>query len=348
MKKATSNLMTNYSKKSFWKVGLSKKDPVTVSVTGGTGNIAYSLAFRIASGELLGKDQPVILNLIDIPEMESRLVGVKMELEDCAFPLLAKTNTTSKLSEGFKDVDIAFLVGSKPRTKGMERGDLLKQNGKIFVEQGKALSDHAKRSVKVLVVGNPANTNCLIAMKNAPSLKPENFTAMTRLDHNRAEAQLAIKTNTPVQGLNKVAIWGNHSSTMYADLANATVNGKKAIDIVGKEWYEKTFIPLVAKRGADIIAARGASSAASAANAAIDHVRDWVAGSEDWVSMAIPTDGKLYDIPKDIIFSFPCTTDQGQYKVVTGLKFDEFGKQKIKITTDELISERAEVEHLLK
>lgn len=280
--------------------------------------------------------------------MEAKLTGVKMELDDCAFPLLVQANTTTKLSEGFKDIDVALLVGSKPRGKGMERSDLLKQNGAIFVDQGKALGDHAKRNVKVLVVGNPANTNCLIAMKNAKGLRPENFNAMTRLDHNRALAQLAQKTNTPVQGLSKVAIWGNHSSTMYADLHNASVNGKKALDIVGREWYEKTFIPVVAQRGAEIIKARGASSAASAGNAAIDHVRDWMLGTEEWVSMAIPTDGKTYDIPKDLIFSFPCTTDKGEYKVVPGIKLDEFSKAKIKVTTDELIAERNEIEHLLK
>jgi malate dehydrogenase len=321
---------------------------MTVAITGGSGNISYSLAFRVANGDLLGKDQPVIINLVDIPDMESKLQGVRMELEDCAFPLLVKTNTTSKLSEGFKDIDVALLVGSKPRTKGMERGDLLKQNGKIFVEQGKALSDHAKRSVKVLVVGNPANTNCLIAMKNAPSLRPENFNAMTRLDHNRALAQLAQKTGTAVQSLEKLAIWGNHSSTMYADLANSTVDGKNALELVGREWYEKTFIPVVAQRGAAIIQARGASSAASAANAAIDHVRDWVLGTDQWVSMSIPTDGKLYGIPKDLIFSFPCTTSNGEYNVVTGLNIDNFSAGKIKVTTDELISERNEVENLLK
>jgi malate dehydrogenase len=279
--------------------------------------------------------------------MEAKLRGVKMELDDCAFPLLVKTNTTTKLSEGFKDIDIAFLVGSKPRTKGMERGDLLQQNGKIFVEQGKALADHAKRNVKVLVVGNPANTNCLIAMKNAKSLKPENFNAMTRLDHNRALSQLAEKTNSPTTSISKLAIWGNHSSTMYADLHNTTVNGKKALDLVGKEWYENIFIPKVAKRGAEIIEARGASSAASAANAAIDHVRDWVLGSKEWVSMAIPTDGKLYNIPKDIIFSFPCTTENGNYKVQTGLELNEFSKDRIKKTLDELLEERKEVEKLL-
>jgi len=321
---------------------------MTVAITGGSGNISYALAYRVANGDLLGKDQPVIINLVDIPDMEPKLLGVKMELEDCAFPLLVGTNTASKLNEGFKDIDVALLVGSKPRSKGMERGDLLKQNGKIFVEQGKALGDHAKRSVKVLVVGNPANTNCLIAMKNAPSLRPENFNAMTRLDHNRALAQLALKTGSTLQDISKLAIWGNHSSTMYADLAHTTINGKNVLDIVGKEWYEKTFIPLVAQRGAAIINSRGASSAASAANAAIDHVRDWVLGNDQWVSMAVPTDGKLYDVPKDLIFSFPCTTSNGEYKVVTGLNIDKFSAERIKVTTDELIAERNEVENLLK
>jgi malate dehydrogenase len=289
----------------------------------------------------------VIINLVDIPEMEAKLEGVKMELDDCAFPLLVKTNSTSKLSEGFKDIDVALLVGSKPRSKGMERADLLKQNGKIFVDQGKALSDNAKRNVKVLVVGNPANTNCLIAMKNAKSLKPENFNAMTRLDHNRALAQLSQKTNTPMQGLSKLAIWGNHSGTMYADLYNATVNGKKALDLIGTEYYQNTFIPVVAQRGAAIINARGASSAASAANAAIDHVRDWVLGSDEWVSMSVPTDGTQYGVPKDLIFSFPCTCANGEYKIVQGLQHEAFAMEKIKKTTDELLSERKEVEHLL-
>jgi malate dehydrogenase len=301
----------------------------------------------VASGDLLGKDQPIILNIVDIPEMENKLKGIKMELDDCAFPLLVKTNTCTKLSEGFKDIDIAFLVGSKPRTKGMERGDLLQQNGKIFVEQGKALADHAKRNVKVLVVGNPANTNCLIAMKNAKSLKPENFNAMTRLDHNRALSQLSEKTGSYTTGISKLAIWGNHSSTMYPDLHNTTINGKKAIELVGQDWYANTFIPKVAKRGAEIIEARGASSAASAANAAIDHVRNWVLGTKEWVSMAIPTDGKLYNIPKDLIFSFPCTTANGSYHVQTGLELNNFSKEKIKITLDELLAERKDVENLL-
>ena len=279
--------------------------------------------------------------------MEAKLEGVRMELEDCAFPLLVKTNTTSKLSEGFNDIDVALLVGSKPRSKGMERADLLKQNGKIFVDQGKALGDHAKRTVKVLVVGNPANTNCLIAMKNAKSLRPENFNAMTRLDHNRALAQLSQKTNTAVTGLSKVAIWGNHSGTMYADLYNSTVNGKRALDLIGSDYYQNTFIPVVAQRGAAIINARGASSAASAANAAIDHVRDWILGTDQWVSMSVPTDGSQYGVPKDLIFSFPCTCSNGEYHIVQGLQHDAFAQEKIKKTTEELLSERKEVENLL-
>lgn len=335
-----------YNKMNFWKTD-SNKQPVTVALTGGTGNIAYSLAFRIASGELLGKDQPVILNLIDIPQMESKLTGVKMELDDCAFPLLVKTNTTSDLSNGFKDIDVALLVGSKPRTKDMVRKDLLTQNGKIFVEQGKALGDYAKRTVKVLVVGNPANTNCLIAMKNAKGLKPENFNAMTRLDHNRALSQLAEKANCRTTDIKQLAIWGNHSDTMYPDLNNATINGKKALDIVDKSWYENEYIKKVGLRGKEIINFRGASSAASAGNAAMDHVRDWIQGSSDWVSMAVPTDGNLYGVPKDLIFSFPCTTSNGKYEVVKGLELDSFAKQKIEVTTKELLEERNEVENLL-
>jgi len=306
------------------------------------------LAFRIASGEVFGKNQPVILNLIDIAPMEAKLKGVKMELDDCAFPLLQKINTTSNLSHGFNDCDAAFLVGSKPRGPGMERADLLKQNGAIFVEQGKALADNAKRSVKVLVVGNPANTNCLIAMKNAKSLNPSCFNAMTRLDHNRALSQLAEKTSSSTTQIQKMAIWGNHSSSMYADLHNCTVNGKLAISLVGQEWYEKTFIPTVAKRGAAIIEARGASSAASAANAAIDHMRDWFLGTNEWVSMSVPTDGQVYGVPKDLIYSFPCTVSNGEYKIISGLELNDFSKSKMKITTDELLSERNDIEHLLK
>lgn len=337
-------LKTN--KKNFWKTD-SQKAPVTVALTGGCGNISYSLAFKIASGEFLGKDQPVILNLIDIPQMESKLQGVKMELDDCAFPLLVKTNTTSDLSKGFKDIDIALLVGSKPRSKDMVRKDLLTQNGKIFVEQGKALGDNAKRSVKVLVVGNPANTNCLIAMKNAKGLKPENFNAMTRLDHNRALSQLAEKLNVRTTDIKKLAIWGNHSDTMYPDLRYTEVQGKKALDLVDRSWYENEYISKVGLRGKEIINVRGASSAASAGNAALDHVRDWIQGSQDWVSMAVPTDGTLYDVPKDLIFSFPCTTENGKYQVVKGLELDEFAKKKIEVTTKELLEERNEIENLL-
>lgn len=345
--KNSTKLFSSFSMKNFWK-STSTKAPVTVAITGGCGNIAYSLAFRIASGELYGKDQPIILNLVDIPDMESKLQGVKMELDDCAFPLLVKTNITSKLSEGFKDIDVALLVGSKPRSTGMERKELLAANGKIFVDQGKALSDYAKRTVKVLVVGNPANTNCLIAMKNATSLKPENFNAMTRLDHNRALAQLAQKTNCQTTDIAKMAIWGNHSATMFADISNTTVNGKKALDLVQQDWYEKEYIPKIAQRGAEIIKFRGASSAASAANAAIDHVRDWIGGSQDWVSMAVPTDGKSYDIPKDLIFSFPCTVSNSKYEIVKNIPINEFASQKLKATIKELVEERQEVENLLK
>lgn len=323
------------------------KKPLTVSLTGSSGNIGYAMAFRIASGELLGKDQPVILNLIDIPDMESKLKGVKMELEDCAFPLLHKINTTSNLSTGFKDTDFALLVGSRPRSKGMERGDLLKINGKIFVETGKALNDNAKRTCKTLVVGNPANTNCLIAMKHAKNIPSENFHAMTRLDHNRALASLALKSGVHIDDINQLIIWGNHSSTMYADLHHTTIKGKNALDLVPKEWYENTFIKEVAQRGAAVIEARGASSAASAGNAAIDHVHDWFLGSKKWISMSIPTDGHTYDIPKDIIFSFPCLVENGKVNVIKNLKLNEFSLKKIKATADELLSERHEIENLL-
>lgn len=336
------NKIFNQSYKNF-----TSKTPKVVSITGSSGNIGYAMAFRVASGEMLGKDQPVILNLVDIPEMEPKLLGVKMELEDCAFPLLHKINTTSNLSQGFKDADCVMLVGSRPRTKGMERSDLLKLNGKIFVDTGKAINDNVKRTCKILVVGNPANTNCLIAMKNAPSLSPFNFNAMTRLDHNRALALLASKTNSPLGSIENLVIWGNHSSTMYADIDFTKVGGKDALSLVGKEWYEKTFIPQVAQRGAAIIAARGASSAASAANAAIDHMRDWVLGSKKWVSMAIPSNGSLYGVPKDLIYSFPCTVENGNVKVVEGLKISDFSRNKMDLTAKELLEERKEVENML-
>lgn len=332
---------------SLVKKNFSHKKPMVVSLTGSSGNIGYAMAFRIASGEMLGKDQPVILNLIDIPDMEPKLKGVKMELEDCAFPLLQQVNTTSNMSLGFKDSDCALLVGSRPRTKGMERGDLLKINGKIFIDTGKAINDNAKRTCKTLVVGNPANTNCLIAMKHAKDIPSHNFNAMTRLDHNRALAALAIKSNTHLEDVKQMIIWGNHSSTMFADIHHCTIKGKNALELVGNEWYEKTFIPEVAQRGAAIIAARGASSAASAANAAIDHMRDWILGTTKWVSMAIPTDGHHYDIPKDIIYSFPCTVVDGKVQVVKNLKLNDFSIQKMKATAEELLSERKEIEHML-
>lgn len=337
----TKSTLFNYGKKTF-----ASKAPMTVSLTGSSGNIGYAMAFRIASGEMLGKDQPVILNLIDIPEMEPKLLGVKMELEDCAFPLLHKINTTSNMNVGFKDADCALLVGSRPRSKGMERGDLLKINGKIFIETGKALSDNAKKTCKTLVVGNPANTNCLIAMKHAKNIPNENFNAMTRLDHNRALAQLALKCNTHLSSIERLAIWGNHSSTMYPDVHYAKIGGKDALSVVGNEWYEKTFIPEVAKRGAAIINARGASSAASAANAAIDHMRDWVLGTKKWVSMSIPSTGQ-YGVPKDIIYSFPCTVENGKAVIVPGLELSDFSKKMMKITADELLSERQEIESML-
>lgn len=338
----TKNFLNKYAYKTF-----ADKKPMVVSMTGSSGNIGYAMAFRIASGEMLGKDQPVILNLIDIPDMEPKLKGVKMELEDCAFPLLHKINTTSSMSEGFKDADCALLVGSRPRTKGMERGDLLKLNGKIFIDTGKAINDNAKRTCKTLVVGNPANTNCLIAMKHAKDIPSENFNAMTRLDHNRALANLAIKCGTHLNAIEKLIIWGNHSSTMYADIHHTRVSGKDALSIVGQEWYEKSFIPEVAKRGAAIIEARGASSAASAANAAIDHMRDWVLGSKRWVSMAIPSDGTLYNVPKDIIYSFPCTVENGKVNVIKNLEINEFSRKMMDLTAEELLSERREIESML-
>lgn len=341
--KNTNKFIFNSFKKNF----ASGRAPMVVSLTGSSGNIGYAMAFRIASGEMLGKDQPVILNLIDIPEMEAKLKGVKMELEDCAFPLLHQVNTTSNLSVGFRDTDCAMLVGSRPRTKGMERGDLLKLNGKIFVDVGKAINDNAKRTVKTLVVGNPVNTNCLIAQRNAKDLPAESFNAMTRLDHNRAMASLANQCGTHLSNINRMIIWGNHSSTMYADIHNTKVSGKDALSIVGQEWYAKTFIPEVAQRGAAIIAARGASSAASAANAGIDHMRDWVKGSKDWISMAIPSDGTLYGVPKDLIFSFPCTVEDGKVNVVKNIELNEFSRERIRLTVEELVNERKEVESML-
>ncbi len=328
---------------------MSMKQPLRVAVTGAAGNISYAMLFRIASGEMLGKDQPVILQLLEIAPALDALKGVVMELEDCAFPLLAGIVQTDDATVAFKDVDYALLVGSRPRGPGMERKDLLEANAAIFSAQGKALNDVASRDVKVLVVGNPANTNALIAQRNAPDLDPRNFTAMTRLDHNRAMAQLAGKTDSTVNDVKKMIIWGNHSSTQYPDLTAATVNGKPALDLVDREWYEGTYIPEVQQRGAAIIKARGASSAASAANAAIAHVRTWALGSDenDWVSMGVYSNGE-YGIAKGLIYSFPVTCANGDWSIVDGVDVSsDFSKEKMAATEQELSEERDAVAHLL-
>ena len=304
-----------------------QKQPVRVAVTGAAGNISYSLLFRIAAGEMLGKDQPVILHLLEIPPALKALDGVVMELDDCAFPLLKGVVTTSDPNEAFKDVDYALLVGAKPRAKGMERGDLLLENAKIFSAQGKALDQNAKKDVKVLIVGNPANTNALITKANAPSINPRNIHAMMRLDHNRAMSQIAKKFDVDATDVKKVTIWGNHSALQYPDIFNVIVAGKSIANEVDSAWLQDEFIPKVQKRGAEIIEARGLSSAASAANAAIFHMRDWVLGTEndDWVSMGVPSDGS-YDIPEGVIFGFPCTCKDGEYEIVQGLEWNEFSK----------------------
>jgi malate dehydrogenase len=326
------------------------KKPVRVAVTGAAGQIGYALLFRIASGEMLGKDQPVILQLLEIPDEKAQkaLKGVMMELQDCAFPLLAGMEAHSDPMTAFKDTDYALLVGARPRGPGMERKDLLSANAQIFTAQGKALDKVASRNVKVLVVGNPANTNAYIAMKSAPSLPRKNFTAMLRLDHNRALSQVAAKTGTAVADIEKLTVWGNHSPTMYADYRFATVAGKSVKDMINdQEWNANVFLPTVGKRGAAIIEARGLSSAASAANAAIDHMRDWALGSNGkWVTMGIPSDGQ-YGIPKDIIFGFPVTTQNGEYKIVDGLEIDAFSQERINLTLKELQEEQAGVAHLL-
>jgi malate dehydrogenase len=328
------------------------KKPMRVAVTGAAGQIGYSLLFRIASGDMLGKDQPVILQLLEIADEKAQkaLKGVMMELDDCAFPLLQSMVGTADAKAAFKDVDVALLVGARPRGPGMERKDLLEANGAIFVPQGKALGEVASREVKVLVVGNPANTNCLIAMKNAPSLKPQQFTAMMRLDHNRALTQVAQKTGKPVTAVKHMTIWGNHSATQYPDTYNALVDGKPAAQAIGDEaWIQNTFIPTVQKRGAAIIEARGLSSAASAANAAIDHVRDWVNGTpaDDWVSMGVPADGS-YGIAEGVMFGYPCKCSGGKFEIMKGLAHNDFAKAKIAATHKELLEERAAIEHLLK
>jgi len=325
--------------------------PVRVAVTGAAGQIGYSLLFRIANGDMLGRDQPVILQLLELPveKAQNALKGVMMELEDCAFPLLAGMSGTGDPNVAFKDADVALLVGARPRGPGMERKDLLLENAKIFTEQGRALDKSASRDVKVLVVGNPANTNAYIAMKSAPSLAKTNFTAMLRLDHNRALSQAAARAKVPVGDVEKMIVWGNHSPTMYADYRFATAEGKALKDLIADEaWYRNDFLPKVAKRGAAIIEARGLSSAASAANAAIDHVRDWLAGSDGkWVTMGVPSDGS-YDIPQDVMYGFPVTTQKGgRYTIVQGLPIDEFSRGKMNATLAELEEERAGVASLL-
>src|SRR3954453_19594583 len=326
------------------------KKPVRVAVTGAAGQIGYSLLFSIAAGDLLGKDQPVILQLLEIPDEKAQkaLKGVMMELDDCAFPLLAGMIPASDPMVAFKDVNVALLVGARPRGPGMERKDLLEANGKIFAPQGQALDRVANRKVKVLVVGNPANTNCLIAMKNAPGLKPQQFTGMMRLDHNRAISQVSQKIVKPVAAIRRITVWGNHSATQYPDVFQAEADGKKVWPMINDNgWLENAFIPTVQKRGAAIIDARGLSSAASAANAAIEQVRDWVAGTRDgdWVTMGVPADGS-YDIPEGVIYGYPVTTKGGEYHVVKGIELSDFSRKRMDATLKELHEERDGVKHL--
>jgi malate dehydrogenase len=322
--------------------------PVRITVTGAAGQISYSLLFRIAAGEMLGPNQPVILQMLEITPALDALKGVAMELEDCAFPLLAGMICTDDAEQAFKDADYALLVGARPRGPGMERKDLLEANAAIFSAQGKAINDHASQHIKVLVVGNPANTNALITQRNAPNINPRQFTAMTRLDHNRAMSQIANKTESSINDISHMTIWGNHSATQYPDLYHARVAGKSAIDMVDLEWFENDFIPTVQQRGAAIIAARGASSAASAANAAIAHMRTWALGSteNDWVSMGVISDGS-YGIADGLIYSFPCTCDNGDWSIVEGLDINDFSRAKMIATEKELLEERDAVYHLL-
>jgi malate dehydrogenase len=320
---------------------------VKVVVTGAAGAIGYSLLFRIAAGEMLGDDRQLELRMLEIPDAMQAVEGVAMELEDCAFPLLAGMETFDDAKQAFDGANVALLVGAKPRGKGMERSDLLQENGGIFGPQGEAINENAADDIRVLVVGNPANTNCLIAMSHAPDVPNERFTAMTRLDHNRALAQLAKKVGCAITDIENMGVWGNHSPTMYPDLFNAKVNGETAADVVAdQEWIENEFLPTVGKRGAEVIDARGASSAASAANAAVDHVRDWVLGADDWRSMAIPSDGS-YGVDEGLISSFPCTCSGGSYEIVQGLELTDFSRSKIQASVDELKEEREAVEELL-
>lgn len=322
--------------------------PVRITVTGAAGQISYSLLFRVAAGEMLGPNQPVILQMLEITPALDALKGVAMELEDCAFPLLAGMICTDDAEQAFKDADYALLVGARPRGPGMERKDLLEANAAIFSAQGKAINDYASQHIKVLVVGNPANTNALITQRNAPNINPRQFTAMTRLDHNRAMSQIANKTESSINDISHMTIWGNHSATQYPDLYHARVAGKSAIDMVDQEWFENDFIPTVQQRGAAIIAARGASSAASAANAAIAHMRTWALGSteNDWVSMGVISDGS-YGIADGLIYSFPCTCDNGDWSIVEGLDINDFSRAKMIATEKELLEERDAVYHLL-
>ncbi len=324
------------------------KAPVRVAVTGAAGQIGYALLFRIASGAMLGDDQPVILQLLDITPAMEALEGVRMELDDCAFPLLSDIVCTDDPNTAFKDTDYALLVGARPRGPGMERKDLLEANAAIFSVQGKSINDNASKNIKVLVVGNPANTNALITQRNAPDIDPRNFTAMMRLDHNRAKTQLAQKTGQAITAVSNMTVWGNHSATQYPDLFNTQVNGAAAMDLVDQDWLEGEFIPTVQQRGAAIIAARGASSAASAANAAIDHMRNWALGTEgdNWVSMGIYSDGS-YGITEGLIYSFPCRCSNGEWEIVQGLEISEFSRAKMEATQQELTEERDAVQHLL-
>jgi malate dehydrogenase len=322
--------------------------PAHIAVTGAAGQIGYSLLFRLAAGELLGKEQPIVLHLLEIPPAMGALEGVIMELNDCAFPLLHGIIASDNAKVAFADIDYAFLVGARPRGPGMERKDLLEANGAIFTVQGKALNEVAKRDAKILVTGNPANTNALIALNNAPDLKPSNFSALTRLDHNRAVSQLAEKCKVLASDIKRITIWGNHSSTQYPDLHHAQVKGRDAMSLVDKDWFTGEFIPVVQQRGAAIIKARGVSSAASAANASIDHMRDWIFGTsdDDWVSMAVPSDGS-YGIEEGVIYSYPVTIKDGAYKIVQGLEINAFSRERMEVSNQELREERSAVEHLL-
>ncbi|MEI7843029.1 MAG: malate dehydrogenase [Gallionellaceae bacterium] len=328
------------------------KAPIRVAITGAAGQIGYSMLFRIANGDMLGKEQPIILQLLDITPAQQALRGVAMELEDCAFPNLQQVITTDDPRVAFRDAEVVLMVGARPRSKGMERKDLLEANGAIFSEQGRILNEVAARHVKVLVVGNPANTNALIAMKNAPDLDPRNFSAMMRLDHNRAITQVALKLFQPIQDIKKMVIWGNHSGTQYPDLSHAEVRGRKVTDILSQnkwdDWSESEFIPTVQKRGAAVIEARGLSSAASAANAAIGHVHDWLLHSHhnDWVTMSVPSDGS-YDIPEGVLYGFPVTCRNGHYHIVKDLPISELGRKHMMDSYQELLSERDLVKHLL-